>query len=55
MLSGLNGTPPLGVRVRLEVQLPTAPIGYVGVQLGRRQIGVPEHFLDAAEVGSALQ
>ena len=55
MLSGLNGTPPLGVRVRLEIQLSTAPIGYVRVQLGCRQIGVPEHLLDAAEVGSALQ
>jgi len=29
-----------------EVQLAAAPIGYVGVELGRRQIGVPEHFLD---------
>ena len=41
--------------MRLEVQLATAPIGYVRVQLGRGEVGVPEHLLDAAEVGPALQ
>ena len=43
------------VRVRLEVGLATAPVGDVGVELGRRQIGVAEHLLDAAEVGAALE
>ncbi len=33
------------VRMRLEIQLATAPIGYVRVQLGRRKIRVPEHLL----------
>jgi hypothetical protein len=33
------------VRVRLEIQLATASIGYVCVQLGRRKIRVPEHLL----------
>ena len=43
------------MRVRLEVQLPAAPVGYVRVQLGRGEIGVPEHLLDAAQVGAALE
>ena len=38
------------MRVRLEVQLATAAIGYVRVQLGRRQVGVSEHLLDAPQV-----
>ena len=41
--------------VRAEVQLPTAAIGYVRVQLGRGEVGVAEHLLDAAEVGAALE
>src|SRR5438105_8317903 len=41
--------------MRLEIQLPTPPIGYVGVELGRGQIGVAEHLLDAAQVGAALE
>jgi hypothetical protein len=41
--------------MRSEVQLPAAPIGYVGVQLGRREVGVPEHFLNRAQVGSAFE
>ncbi len=44
-----------GVRVRLEVRLPAAPIGDVRVALGRREIGVPEHLLHAAQVGAALE
>ena len=32
--------------MRLEVQLATPPIGYVGVQLGRRQVCMPQHLLD---------
>ena len=43
------------VGVRPEVQLPASPIGYVGVELGRREIGMAEHFLNAAEVGAALE
>ncbi len=41
--------------VRLEVQLPTAPIGYVRVQLRSRQIGMSEHFLNAAEIRASLE
>jgi hypothetical protein len=36
------------MRVRLEVQLATSPIGYVGVELGGREVGMAEHLLDAA-------
>ena len=43
------------MRMRAEVQLPTAPIGYVRVQLGRREVGVAEHLLHAAKVGAALE
>ena len=35
------------MRVRLEIQLPTAPIRYVGIELGRGEVGVAEHFLNA--------
>src|SRR5690348_15300564 len=41
--------------MRSEVQLPTASIGYVRVELGRREIGVAEHLLDGAEVRAALE
>src|SRR5690349_14017371 len=51
----LSSRLPAPVRVRLEVQLATAPIGYVGVELGRGEIGVSEHLLDRAEVRAALQ
>ena len=43
------------VRVRLEVGLAPPPVGDVGVELGRRQVGVAEHLLDAAEVGAAFE
>ena len=43
------------MRVSLEVELPAAPVGDVRVQLGRPEIGVPEHLLDAPEVGAALE
>jgi hypothetical protein len=39
-------SPTLRVRVRLEVQLATAPIGYVRVELGGGEVGVAEHLLD---------
>src|SRR3954470_12516197 len=41
--------------MRPVVQLATARIGYVRIELGRRQIRVAEHLLDGAEVGAALQ
>jgi hypothetical protein len=31
--------------MRAEVQLATSTVGYVRVQLGRREIGVAEHLL----------
>jgi hypothetical protein len=37
------------------VQLATPRIGYVGVDLGRRHVGVAQHLLDGAQVGAALQ
>lgn len=41
--------------MRSVIQLPTSPIGYVGVELGCRKIGMAEHFLNGSEVGSSLQ
>jgi hypothetical protein len=41
--------------VRAKIQLSTTAIGYVRVKLGRREIGVAEHLLDAAQVGAALE
>jgi hypothetical protein len=49
-----RGAPP-SVRVRLEIQLATAPIGYVRVQLRRGQVGMAEHLLNAPEVGASLE
>src|SRR6266540_2732073 len=46
---------PSSVWVRLVVQLSAPSIGYVRVELGRREIGVSEHLLDAAQVGSPLE
>jgi hypothetical protein len=43
------------MRVRLEIQLTPPAIGYVRIQLRRRQIGMPEHFLDRAEIGASLE
>ena len=43
------------MRVRLEVDVAAAPVGDVGVALGRPEIGVPEHLLDRAQIGSALE
>jgi hypothetical protein len=39
----------------LEVQLATAAIGYVCIELGRCQIRVSEHFLNRAEIGAAFK
>ena len=41
--------------VRSVIQLPAPPIGYVGVELCCRKIGMPEHFLNRAEVGASLE
>jgi hypothetical protein len=43
------------VGVRQEVQLAAAAIGDVRVELGRGQVGVPEHLLHGAEVGAPLE
>ena len=43
------------VWMRSVVQLPTPPIGYVGVELRRREVGVSEHLLDAAQIRAAFE
>ena len=43
------------MRVRLEVDVAAAPVGDVRVALGRPQVRVPQHLLDGAQVGPALQ
>src|SRR5690242_359698 len=43
------------VWVRLEVQLPAPPIGYVGVELRRREVRVSQHLLHRAEVGATFE
>src|SRR4051794_39626804 len=43
------------MRVRLEIQLAPPAVGYVGVELSCRQIGMPEHLLDRAQVGASLE
>src|SRR5712691_3027810 len=51
---GMSGLLP-SVWMRLEEQLPSTPIGYVGVPLGGGEIGVSEHLLNRPQVGSALE
>src|SRR4051794_15564410 len=46
---------PARMWVRTEVQLATAAIGYVGIELGGREVGMPEQLLQGAEVGAALE
>src|SRR2546423_14117442 len=43
------------MRMRLEVQLSTPSIGYVGIELGRGEIGVSEHLLNRSKIGSTLE
>ena len=43
------------MRVRLEVQLAPPAIGYVRIELRRRQIRVPEHLLDGAQVRASFE
>ena len=53
-LVGTRGLPPR-VRVSAEVDLASPAIRDVRVALGRAEVGVAEHLLDAAEVGAALE
>ena len=41
--------------MRAEVRLAASAVGDVGVALGRSEIGVAEHLLDAAQVGAAFE
>ena len=43
------------VGVRLEVRLAASLVRDVRVELGRREVCVAEHLLDAAQVGAALE
>jgi hypothetical protein len=43
------------VRVCLKVHFPPTPIRNVRVELGRGEIGVAEHLLNAPQVGTALE
>ena len=43
------------VRMSLEIQLPTSLVGYVGIELGGGEIGMPEHFLNRSEICSSLE
>src|SRR5439155_24656392 len=52
---GSSGGLPARVRMRLEVQLPTSAIGYVGVELRRRKVGVAQHLLDRTQVGADFE
>ena len=47
--------PTARVRVGGKVGVPPALVAHVRVQLGRREVGMPEHLLDAAEIGATLQ
>src|SRR5690348_9834533 len=41
--------------MRLEIQLTPSAIGYVRVELGRRQIGKNKHFINRAKDGASLE
>ena len=43
----------MGVRTKIGVT--SALIRNMGIELGRAEVGVPEHLLDAAQVGAALE
>jgi hypothetical protein len=45
----------VSVRVRSVVQLPPPPIGYVGIELSCRKIGMSEHFLNGTKVGPSFE
>ena len=38
-----------------EIELATTPIADVRIELGRREIGVAQHLLDAPEIGPAFE
>jgi hypothetical protein len=38
-----------------EVDVAAPPVAHVRVELGRAEVGVPEHLLDAAEIRAALE
>ena len=52
MVSGRGST---GVRMGREIRFPASAIGNVRIELGRGEVGVAEHLLDAAQVGPALE
>ena len=54
-LSGPRNTPSARMGVAAEVDLASAAVGDVRVELGRAEIGVPEHLLDAAQIGASLE
>ena len=41
--------------MRLEVDVAATPIRDVRVALGGAEVGVPEHLLNGAQVGAALE
>src|SRR3954470_13969232 len=43
------------VRVAAEVDVPPPPVADVRVELGRPEVGVPEHLLDTAKIGAAFE
>src|SRR4051812_22356392 len=43
------------MRVAAEVDVAPPAVGDMRVQLGRAEVGVAEHLLNAAEVGAALE
>src|SRR4051812_3582234 len=47
--------PAAGVRVGVEVDRPPSRVRDVRVELGRREIRMPEHLLDATQVGASLE
>src|SRR5579862_2804463 len=38
-----------------EIRVAAAPVGDVQVQLGSREVGMPEHLLHRAQVGTTLE
>jgi len=43
------------VGVAAEVDVAPAAVGDVGVKLGRAEVGMAQHLLDAAQVGTAFE
>src|SRR5690242_19016062 len=54
-LRARNVPPPLRVGVTAEIEVAPATVGNVGVQLGRAEVGVSEHLLDASQICSAFE